>query len=625
MHKLKRDGAMMVFGNTTIPSIQKRFSRMESAIAPQKESNKFLLSVATETPIWRDQWQCWEKILIDENSLDLEWVDQGRSALLFNHDPYCLIGKNERVFVQNNILFSESKLKEGDYLEDVKNGFLSNTSIGYEIISAYVEKNDNNEDVVIIDRARILEISLVSIPADFSTKIEGEINQQKSSYSQEEQEEEGRKKAIFSIAKKHNIPDFHRDLAIASGSSISQFSREAVSMNRPTPTAIPMGESYPTPTTRQTHWKSMSLGLSDRDKANYSIARIAAYKAGFDVPKPEFELEVSRALGNKIGREAQGLWIPTGDLDWSPRSRRQQRGLWSGGNGGQLVETNLGEFVSLLRSKLILGQMGATVLTGLTGNLDLPKMSEGVETQWIKESAVIPESDPVFATIEIRPHTLASRVPVTRRLLLQASENYDLEMILRDDLVASIAVEADRAAIAGSGADQEPRGLINNPEVSSIALGTNGGAVGWEHIVDLEALVAGSNADIGSLGYVMSPSVRGVLKRKQKFTGDSGSMWENLPPNADLAGAGYVNGYLAMASTTVPSNLTKGSGSGLSAIVFGDWSQLYLSEFGAIDVMSNPYGRMFPTGGVEIRAMMDLDIQPRRPESFAIIKDVDVS
>jgi HK97 family phage major capsid protein len=267
--------------------------------------------------------------------------------------------------------------------------------------------------------------------------------------------------------------------------------------------------------------------------------------------------------------------------------------------------------------------MGATVLSGLTGNLDLPKMSQATTVQWIDEGEVIPETDTSFETVEIRPNTLASRLPVTRRLLLQASQNYDLELILRQDLVTSIAVEADRAAINGSGTGNEPLGLINNSNVTTLSLGSDGGQITYDNVVDLESAIASNNADIGSLGYVMSPSVRGAMKKTAVEPGTDRFIFEPLPqPDPNMPGAGYVNGYIAQASTTVPSDLTKGSGTGLSALIFGNWSDLYFGEFGAIDVTANPYGRMFPSGGVELRAMMDMDIKPRRTESFAVISDI---
>ena len=79
----------------------------------------------------------------------------------------------------------------------------------------------------------------------------------------------------------------------------------------------------------------------------------------------------------------------------------------------------------------------------------------------------------------------------------------------------------------------------------------------WAHIVDLESQIAVANADVGSMGYLTNAKVRGKLKTTSKVTGQNGFIWEGAS----------LNGYNAAVSNQVPSNLTKGTASGVCSAI----------------------------------------------------------
>jgi len=131
-------------------------------------------------------------------------------------------------------------------------------------------------------------------------------------------------------------------------------------------------------------------------------------------------------------------------------------------------------------------------------------------------------------------------------------------------------------------------------------------------VVGMESQVANANADRGSLKYLTSPKLRGELKQTPKIgTTFPVFLWDN----------NEVNGYPAMATNNVPSSLTKGSGTGLSAIIFGNWNDLIVATWGGIDTVVNPYTNQ-ASGAVTISMLMEADIQVRHPESFSIVADV---
>ena len=79
-------------------------------------------------------------------------------------------------------------------------------------------------------------------------------------------------------------------------------------------------------------------------------------------------------------------------------------------------------------------------------------------------------------------------------------------------------------------------------------------------------------------------------------------------------------GFPVALSNHVPSNLTKGSGTNLSAVLFGNWSDLIIAEWGVVDLLIDPYSNS-ATGAVRVVAFMDCDVAVRHADSFAAIQD----
>jgi len=74
-------------------------------------------------------------------------------------------------------------------------------------------------------------------------------------------------------------------------------------------------------------------------------------------------------------------------------------------------------------------------------------------------------------------------------------------------------------------------------------------------------------------------------------------------------------------SQQVPSNLTKGTGTNLSALIFGVWSDLLIGQWSGIDLLVDPYtGSNAAT--VRVTAFHDCDFAVRYPESFAECNEI---
>lgn len=82
-----------------------------------------------------------------------------------------------------------------------------------------------------------------------------------------------------------------------------------------------------------------------------------------------------------------------------------------------------------------------------------------------------------------------------------------------------------------------------------------------------------------------------------------------------------LNGYRAMASNQVPGNLTKGTANAIcSAILFGNWADLMIGEWGVIEIIADPFSKK-KQALVEVTSFNLCDIGLRHEESFAAMKD----
>jgi HK97 family phage major capsid protein len=358
----------------------------------------------------------------------------------------------------------------------------------------------------------------------------------------------------------------------------------------------------------------LALGMSGKEISDYSLMR--AIRAAADARndpnawnKAGLELEASRAMAQKLGRDPKGFFVPW-DVQMSPMRPRNTQQSGDPSTGGYLhgVEHMAQSFIDVLRNKMVLRQAGATVMTGMTGDVDIPKKTGGATAYWIGEGNSPSKSTLQFGQVAARPRTVAAYAQLTRRFIKQSSP--DAETLVREDIAEVIAQAADKAGLHGAGSALEPLGVSNMSGIGSVVGDTNGASPDWDDIVGLETEVAVDNADIGRLAYITNTKVRGKLKRTPVISGQHPFVWQ----------ANQMNDYAAYATNQVRADLTKGNSSVCSAIFFGNWADLVYLFWGGLDVIVDPYTNS-TSGDVLISAMQDLDIIGRRVQSFAAMLD----
>ena len=370
---------------------------------------------------------------------------------------------------------------------------------------------------------------------------------------------------------------------------------------------------------RQPWLPAPELGIGVKDLARFSFTNaIRAMVFPNDSAAQRaagLEREISEAASKAYGVQPRGFFIPSEVLSYrDPDARaRGKRDLVVGTDtaGGHTVATDLlaSSFIDLLRNRAAMLRVG-TLLTGLRGNVDIPKLSGSATAYWLAENEDTTESQQTFSQVQMTPHTVAAMTDLSRRIILQSS--LDIEGLVRSDLALVLGLEIDRVAINGTGSSGEPTGILNTSGIGDVAGGLNGAAPDWADIVNLESQVAIDNADVGTLYYATNSRVRSKLKVTEKASGTAAFVW----PDSEM-----VNGYQALVTNQVPHDLDKGTSTGVcSAILFGNFADLLIGMWGGLDLVVDT-ATFSARGALRLVMFQDLDIAVRHPESFAAMQD----
>jgi HK97 family phage major capsid protein len=635
----------------TLPAALRSDSKQQRAFAVDRaaidiEARTVTLAFASEAPVERN-WGL-EVLDVTPSAMRMGRLRSGAN-LLCDHDPTDVVGVVESVGIGADrvaravVRFGKSA-RASEVFQDVVDGIRRNVSFGYLIHQVKSENRAGVETMLVTD-FEPFEITLCSVPADASVGVgrsaEAPVTQPTDeqrgisltlSIEVETPDAEPAEPATDDMTETAAMspPDQNRKAPTVSTPHIEVFAQRdhATEISKIAATipggadlalrAIQAGqtvEQFQQEAIRHLSTKPIptsDIGLSDQDARRYSIVRaINALANPTDVGAQRaatFERECSDAVSKVAGKSARGFYLP------SDVQKYQQRDLTAGTNnaGGFTVATDMqaNSFIDALRNAMVIMGMGTRMLTGLNGNVAIPKLSSGATHFWVAENTAPTESQQTLAQVTLTPKTVGAFTDISRRLLLQSS--IDVESMVRDDLAKVLGLAIQGAAINGSGASNQPSGLLTLVTAGVLG-GTNGAAPSWANIIALETAVAAANADSGTMGYLTNTKVRGKLKGTEKFTSTGPTVWE--------AGNTPLNGYQAAVTNAVPSNLVKGtSGATCSAIIFGNFADLLIGMWGSLDLMVDPYSGS-TAGTVRVVALQDVDVAVRNVESFATMVD----
>lgn len=553
------------------------------------------------------------------------------APLLFNHDPSRAIGCVDSARLDGKrgmakVRFSKSAEAQS-ILQDVQDGILRNVSVGYRIYDAEEDKVAGRT-VFRVTNWEPMEVSIVTIPADTTVGVgraanseerEIRLTKRNTTMADEPTTQPASTGADAGAETRSNVEVVvDRDAILKTERTriaelqaiINQFpeTKERVTA------AIRSGEGVDSVRSwfMTEHLKAKpvtssapALGTMEREsKARYSLAKLALRLNSQKDPEG-FEAEVDQELRKHAGgRAILGTMVPS--AVFGLRSTFAKRDAVSPATaGGYTVGTDLmpEEFIETLENPPIIDRVGARRLTGLVGDVVIPRQTAGLTAYWLSEAGTVTNSAATYGQLVLTPKRLQVCVPWTRQLAIQSS--LDVEALLRTDAQLRIAQAIDTAAMQGLGASGQPKGLFTyNTSTSGINTITYGGAATYAKTREAVGTILTDNALMGECTFLISPSAWAKWSTAFIDTGSGRTIWEGTHE------AGNIGGYRGIVSQFLPSNKS----------VTGCFSQMLIGYWEGVDVLVDPYSEK-KSGIIEMTATTHLDIAVRYPESFCVSTD----
>lgn len=585
--------------------------------------------LSSETPV--ERWYGTEILSHDPKAVRLERIKGGAAPLLFNHNWDDPIGMITGGRVQEGRLYVDATLFDTDRAREVAKmieGGLRNVSIGYEV--NVFEEDTKKSRYTAVDWMP-LEGSIVTVPADISVGL-GRAAEEgarpvtvRAAAAQEPQPAQAtppqgvimslennaapgvngeptggeagerlRIKALQNLARQHKVDEKTVDGWVDGGISVDDACRQVLDIIAERGKTNPQSPAH--------------LGLTKKEVGEYSIFRALNAVREKNWSKAGFELEAHRAISGKLGRTVAdtNFFIP---LDVQMRAfdarevaeiQRRDLTVATASAGGYLVATENMSFIELLRNRSVCMSMGARRLTGLQGNITIPKQTGAATAVWLaNEASTATESGLTFGQLAFTPKTVSGYVEVSRLLSIQSSPA--AEALVMDDLAKVVGLAGDSAGLAGTGASGQPTGVTNTAGIGAVA----GASLAYAGIIEFQTDVASSNVMPSRGGFVTTPIVAGLLMARQRFASTDTPLWDGNVWN------GTVSGFPGMSSNQMAAG----------TMLFGDWSELVFAEWGVLEIEVNPYAN-FQAGISGVRAMYTMDVGVRYPGAFSLASSI---
>lgn len=363
--------------------------------------------------------------------------------------------------------------------------------------------------------------------------------------------------------------------------------------------------------------ESRAAAVSDsekRDMEQFSLGRMLQRMCNGQ-PLEGAEAEFTREgelQARSAGISPRGVMVPrmlTRDMTATGGTNLNQ--------GGMMVQTD--KYVPVLDdlfNRMVLAQAGATILTDLVGNLDVPRLVANATAPGHKaENVAADERNPTTAQLQLSPKRLPTFVEVSNQLLKQSSTR-PLETVIRRHLEGFMMQTMQVAVFHGTGQSGQPTGLAGTAGIHSVAIGDNGGAPTYAKVVEMQEKVDTADADMGRLAFITNAKVKAKLKTVAKIAStDSLTV-------IDARTGDTIDGMPYYVTNSVSAALTKGTtGENLSAMFYGNWNDLWIAQWGGLEFTVNPYSKD-TEALTRINASIYYDSGVVRPVSFSAVLDL---
>jgi HK97 family phage major capsid protein len=401
-----------------------------------------------------------------------------------------------------------------------------------------------------------------------------------------------RRDEIEAIGKNFQLPDEKIKEAIEDGVELDTFRNHVMSNFDPSRLSVTAPEALQ---------DAYTIGNSEAEKFSmFKALRDVSNGGDMTGLEKEVQDELSKKFHAATGEAATGILIPSEWWNKSQSGIQNAATVGTGTSGGNTVDEEMQGMTDYLSDYSILPEIGATIFRDATGNLEFPRSTAGYSGTWDAETDAIANADATLAAnLTLSPKRVGAGTAVSKKLLLQSS--IDFENWVRGQLQKAIAEAVDRAAIVGTGANDQPTGLLATSGLGSYAWQV--GSAAWVNIVDQVAVLRAANSDLNKAAWLTDHTVRADWKKTPVVSGASNMIIERgfKPRQAMVDDLPFLD----------HTDVTTGK------VALGDFSSLMVALWGGIQLTYDPFS-LKKSGQIELYAETYADVGVRQPADFCI-------
>lgn len=254
--------------------------------------------------------------------------------------------------------------------------------------------------------------------------------------------------------------------------------------------------------------------------------------------------------------------------------------------GEDTVATNLYNVIAPLRAKNVLVQAGAKFITNLTGDVQIPLMT-AESCGWESEIGEAKDGAGTFSSVKLSPKRLTAYIDLSKQFIIQ--DSVGAEELIRQDLINALNAKLEATILGAEDGDlTKPEGIFHKIDPTAHTVSN------FADLVNAESDIEDANV-IGEMKYVMSNKAKAAFRSMAKSSKTTQLVMEG----------GQIDGTPVLNTSHVAGK----------NFAYGDWSNLAIGQFGAVDLLIDPYTKA-AQGMIRIVINAYFDAKVLRPEAF---------
>lgn len=282
-------------------------------------------------------------------------------------------------------------------------------------------------------------------------------------------------------------------------------------------------------------------------------------------------------------------------------------------SGGALTSIEFSsDIVKLVREKTKFAELGCMMVNPTRYHFAIPKTVSGTTAYMVGETSTITASDIKFDVINMQPKKIAALAAASREMIDAADPA--IVPIIENDLAEAIAQKQMEMFLYGNGGSNQPVGIFNFPGVTFYHPGATGDSPSKDFFRKLRSQVNEKYDDEMMKFLICRGTMNKIASVANTAAADATVMLTDAQVAERMLGASFVRSGL------VSHDKTKSTGTYLSDVFYGNWSQTVVAQwFGGLRIeQSKEAGNFFSDDLYGVKAVLPFDVAIRDVGQIAI-------